>query len=105
MKMLGRTISGVQVLGATHDLDAIISEFAIHGVGTDRVVIAGEADFLSPLVLQEIQRVCKKRQVDLSFLPRMIGVTEQKLTNVAVTSQAVLETPSVALPSFFRLKR
>src|SRR5207302_9680922 len=40
-KMLGRAISGVQVLGAPHDLDAIVSEFAIHGVGTDRVVIAG----------------------------------------------------------------
>jgi len=46
--MIGRAISGVQVLGAPHELDAIISEFAIHGVVTDRVVIAGEADFLSP---------------------------------------------------------
>jgi lipopolysaccharide/colanic/teichoic acid biosynthesis glycosyltransferase len=45
--MIGRAISGVQVLGAPHELDAIISEFAIHGVATDRVVIAGEADFLS----------------------------------------------------------
>ena len=32
--MIGRAISGVQVLGAPHELDAIISEFAIHGVGT-----------------------------------------------------------------------
>jgi len=102
-KMLGRAISGVQVLGAPHDLDAIISEFAIHGVGTDRVVIAGEADFLSPLVLQEIKRVCKKRQLDLSFLPRMIGVTEQNLTNVAVISQPVQR--SFTPPSFFWLKR
>jgi hypothetical protein len=30
------------------------------GVGTDRVVIAGEEDFLSPAVLQEIRRICKK---------------------------------------------
>src|SRR6266436_7639674 len=104
-KMVGRAIAGVQVLGAPHELDAIISEFAIHGVGTDRVVIAGEEDFLSPAVLQEIRRICKKRQIDLSFLPRMIGVTERKLTNVVVTSQPVWKTPSVALPSFFRLKR
>jgi lipopolysaccharide/colanic/teichoic acid biosynthesis glycosyltransferase len=66
-------------------------------------VIAGEADFLSPAVLQEIKRVCKKRQVDLSFLPRMFGVTEQKRTNVVAVSQPV--QPSFALPSFFRLKR
>lgn len=104
-KMIGRAIAGVHVLGAPHDLDAIISEFAIHGVGTDRVLIAGEEDFLSPAVLQEIRRICKKRQIDLSFLPRVIGVTERKFTDVAVTSQPLSETPSVALPSFFRLKR
>ena len=104
-KMVGRAISGVQVLGAPHELDAIVSEFAIHGVGTDRVVIAGEEDLLSPAVLQEIRRICKKRQIDLSFLPRMIGVTERKLSNVAVTPERVPETPAVALPAFFRLKR
>src|SRR5258707_5661027 len=55
-KMVGRAISGAKVLGAPHELDAIISEFAIHGAGTDRVVIAGEADFLSRLDLQELKR-------------------------------------------------
>ena len=103
--MTGRAISGVQVLGAPHELDAIVSEFAIHGVGTDRVVIAGEEDLLSPAVLQEIRRICNKRQIDLSFLPRMIGVTERKAANVAVTPERVPETPAVALPAFFRLKR
>ena len=104
-KMVGRAIAGVQVLGAPHELDAIIDEFAIHGVETDRVVIAGEEDFLSPAVLQELRRICKKRQIDLSFLPRMIGVTERKAVNVAVTPQRGPQTPSVALPAFFRLKR
>ena len=94
--MVGRAIAGVQVLGAPHELDAIIGEFAIHGMETDRVVIAGEEDFLSPAVLQELRRICKKRQIDLSFLPRMIGVTERKAVNVAVTPQRGQETPSVA---------
>ena len=35
--MIGRAISGVQVLGAPHELEAIVSEFAIHGIGTDRL--------------------------------------------------------------------
>jgi lipopolysaccharide/colanic/teichoic acid biosynthesis glycosyltransferase len=105
-KMVGRAIAGVQVLGSPHELDAIISEFAIHGVETDRVVIAGEEDFLSSAVLQELRRICNKRQIDLSFLPRMIGVTERKAVNVAVViPQRGPETPSVALSAFFRLKR
>ena len=67
--MIGRALSGVQVLGAPHELEAIVGEFAIHGIGTDRIVIAGEADFLSAPVLHEIERFCKKRQIELTFLP------------------------------------
>jgi lipopolysaccharide/colanic/teichoic acid biosynthesis glycosyltransferase len=102
--MTGRAISGVQVLGAPHELDAVISEFAIHGVNTDRVVIAGEVDFLSPAVLHEIERVCKKRQIELCFLPRMIGVTEYNPSNVAAL-EPVHAKPAFTLPAFFRLKR
>jgi lipopolysaccharide/colanic/teichoic acid biosynthesis glycosyltransferase len=109
--MIGRAISGVQVLGAPHELGAIISEFAIHGIRTDRIVIAGEANFLSPAVLNEIERICKKQQIDLSFLPRMIGVTEQRPSSVAASSEPVLssermqEKSPFAPLSFFRLKR
>jgi lipopolysaccharide/colanic/teichoic acid biosynthesis glycosyltransferase len=104
--MIGRAISGVQILGAPHELEAIISEFAIHGISTDRVVIAGEVDFLSSPVLHELERICKKRQIELTFLPRMIGVSERKPTNApAVISKPVASGPSFALPPLFRLKR
>jgi lipopolysaccharide/colanic/teichoic acid biosynthesis glycosyltransferase len=104
--MIGRAIAGVQVLGAPHELEAIVGEFAIHGIGTDRIVIAGEADFLSAPVLHEVERICKKRQIELTFLPRMIGVSERKPTTAAaVTSEAVESGPTFAVPPFFRLKR
>jgi lipopolysaccharide/colanic/teichoic acid biosynthesis glycosyltransferase len=103
--MIGRAISGVQVLGAPHELEAIVGEFAIHGIGTDRIVIAGEADFLSAPGLHEVERICKKRQIELTFLPRMIGVSERKPTTVAVISKPVESGPAFALPPFFRLKR
>jgi lipopolysaccharide/colanic/teichoic acid biosynthesis glycosyltransferase len=103
--MIGRAISGVQVLGAPHELEAIISEFAIHGIGTDRIVIAGEADFLSAPVLHEVERICKKRQIELIFLPRMLGLSERKPTTAALISKPVESSPTFALPPFFRLKR
>jgi lipopolysaccharide/colanic/teichoic acid biosynthesis glycosyltransferase len=40
-----------------------------------------------------------------SGVSRVVGVTERKLTDIAVPSQPVPEGPPVALPSFFRLKR
>jgi lipopolysaccharide/colanic/teichoic acid biosynthesis glycosyltransferase len=104
--MIGRALSGVRVLGAPHELEAIVSEFAIHGIGTDRIVIAGEADFLSAPVLHEVERICKKRQIELTFLPRMIGVSERKpMSAAAVTSEPVESGRAFALPAFFRLKR
>src|SRR5262244_3886429 len=102
--MIGRAISAVQVLGAPHELEAIVSEFAIHGIGTDRIVIAGEAGSLSAPVLHEVERVCKKRQIELTFLPRMIGLSERKPAP-AIISKPVESGPTFALPPFFRLKR
>ena len=104
--MVGRAVSGVQVLGAPVELEAIVSEFAIHGIGTDRIVIAGEVDFLSAPVLHEVERICQKRQIELTFLPRMIGISERRPSDApAIISERVESGPSFALSPFFRLKR
>jgi lipopolysaccharide/colanic/teichoic acid biosynthesis glycosyltransferase len=104
--MIGRAIAGVQVLGGPHELEAIIGEYAIHGVETDRVVVAGEVDFLRPAALHEIEHLCRKRGIELSFLPRMIGVTEWKQpSNLPPAPECVPEQTSVAVPAYFRLKR
>ena len=102
--MAGKAISGVRILGAPHELEAIVAEFAIHGVEVDRVVIAGEADFLKPAVLQEIERICDRRQIKLHFLPRMIGVSEPLPANVAVAAQPKPSSYPAPRP-YFRLKR
>jgi len=102
--MNGRALAGVQVLGAPHELETIVSEFAVHGINTDRVIIAGEADFLSSQVQHEIERFCQKRQIELSFLPRMIGVTEWQKTSAPVSANA-LARPAFIPSWFFRLKR
>jgi len=71
----------------------------VHGIRTEQVIIAGEADFLSPEVLRQVQRVCDDRQIELAFLPRMIGVRSSADRVVSVRN------PPLALPSFFRFKR
>ena len=101
-KMLGRAVSGVQVLGAPSELEAIITEFTIHGVNTDRVVIAGEADYLPSVVLHEVKHVCQKRNIELAFLPRMIGITEWKPFSHGVARTAAGQQPSLAQPFYFQ---
>jgi lipopolysaccharide/colanic/teichoic acid biosynthesis glycosyltransferase len=100
--MVGRAFAGVQILGAPHELDAVIDEFAIHGVHTDRVVIAGEADLLSPAVLRKVERICQRRQIALSLLPRMIGVTEW-MPSAGSAEASTSET--LPTPRYLRLKR
>jgi lipopolysaccharide/colanic/teichoic acid biosynthesis glycosyltransferase len=103
--MVGRAISGVQVFGTPQELDTIVGEFAIHGVDTDRVLVAGEVDTLSPTLLHEVERICRKRQIELCFLPRMIGITEPQASDLAGNSEPLQEMPSFAPPSFFQVKR
>ena len=38
-KLFGRTMCGVPVVGSADQLDAVIEEFAVHGVHTDRVIV------------------------------------------------------------------
>jgi FlaA1/EpsC-like NDP-sugar epimerase len=41
-KLFGRTMCGVPVVGSATQLDAVIEEFAVHGIRTDRVIIGGD---------------------------------------------------------------
>lgn len=85
---IGRTLSGVKVLGTPQELDAIVAEFAVHGVQIDRVIFAGDSDLLSSASLHDVERVCKKRQIQLSYLPRMLGLTEPGPATLQVLSTA-----------------
>src|SRR5215813_6130715 len=104
-KMIGRAVGGVQVIGTPHELDSIITEFAIHGVTTDRVVVAGETDLLSPAVLEEIDRICQKRQMELCFLPRMMGLTEWSAPDPVAVAEIAQKSVAERLPFYFRVKR
>lgn len=103
--MIGRGLGGVQVLGSPQELDAIVGEFAVHGITVDRVIVAGESNLISSAALHDLERVCRKRHIALSFLPRMLGLTEQANLSEAA---AAMPTPVTLLDTrgvFLRLKR
>lgn len=103
-KMVGRAVAGIQVMGKPNELEAIITEFGIHGVHTDRVIVAGEASHLGEATSQEIERVCQDRQIQLQYLPRMIGITESKDAEFS-TAAGEHSTEYRSLPAYFWLKR
>jgi lipopolysaccharide/colanic/teichoic acid biosynthesis glycosyltransferase len=96
----------VRILGGPQQLESIVDEFAIHGVGIERVVVAGETDVLSHEALREVRRICQGRQIELSFLPRMLGVTEWVEPKLSVVAPTPVSLPvPVVLPPFFWFKR
>lgn len=106
--MIGRGLGGVQVLGTPQELDAIVGEFAVHGITVDRVIVAGESNLISSAALHDLERVCRKRHIALSFLPRMLGLTEYADSHEAVAATPARPAQSALLDTrgmFLRLKR
>jgi len=73
-RWIGRHVNGVPVFGPPAQLDALIEEFAGHGVGTDRVVVGGAANTLSETTLAEVRAVCARRAIGLVFAPNLLDL-------------------------------
>ena len=54
-------------------LEAVVEEFAAHGVSTHRVMVSGEAGALSERALAEVRNVCARRDLDLVFVPHLFA--------------------------------
>jgi lipopolysaccharide/colanic/teichoic acid biosynthesis glycosyltransferase len=105
-RWFGRSVDGVQVFGPPAHLDALIEEFAAHGVRTDRVVIGSEAGDLSAQALAEVQGVCSRRGLALAFVPELFGLgashSEQRNPDPLPVSRF---QPDLLPSRYFPLKR
>lgn len=106
-KLFGRTMCGVPVIGGSAQLDAVIEEFAVHGIRTDRVVIGGAESVLSPPALSEVRATCARRDVVLDLVPDLIGLTPPpKVPQVAQVRLAeTAQRSERQAPGYLRYKR
>ena len=103
--MVGRAIEGVRILGIPQDLDAIVEEFAVHGIRIDRVIVGGERDLLSDEALGEVQRVCERREIDLNFVPRLVGLGELQTDPADLILEPSENSSEFVVPTYFGVKR
>jgi lipopolysaccharide/colanic/teichoic acid biosynthesis glycosyltransferase len=101
--MIGRSIAGVRIAGTPQQLQSIIDEYVLHGIEIDRVLVGGERDCLAEEELQEISRVCRTRQIGLSFVPQLIGLNKLKPKRDDFFVREDYRPPFV-VPRYFRLK-
>ncbi len=99
--LLGRTMCGVPIVGASNQLDAVIEEFAVHGIRADRAIIGGDESLLPAAALNEICDICARRDILLSFVPNLIGLEPLPAPRPA----APLTLPDAAVQSPYRLSR
>src|SRR5262245_29820837 len=93
LEMFGRAIDGVRVIGPVHHLEAVVNEFAEHGVKIGQVIVGGDPDFVSEDALTEIRQICSEHEIRLSFVPQLVGLHDLQ----PATHQITAAVPSVAL--------
>jgi FlaA1/EpsC-like NDP-sugar epimerase len=64
-RWFGRAVDGVRVYGPPSHLDALVGEFATHGLRTDRVLIGHARNELSAAALSQIECVCTDHGIHL----------------------------------------
>jgi hypothetical protein len=106
-KLFGRTMCGVPVVGSADQLDAVIEEFAVHGVHTDRVIIGGDETLLSAAALSAVRETCAQRDIVVDFVPNLIGLAPLPRARPAAPLRLAAAAPrSEYEPSaYFRYKR
>jgi lipopolysaccharide/colanic/teichoic acid biosynthesis glycosyltransferase len=101
----GRKISGVQVLGSPLQLLQTVEEFAVHGVKIEEVIVSGGKNQLSEPVLVELLRNCRKKELELTFLPELFHSTFRQAADAKIEPAELQQAPSFPLSSYFGLKR
>jgi lipopolysaccharide/colanic/teichoic acid biosynthesis glycosyltransferase len=103
--LFGRRIVGVPVVSTVSQIERTIEEFVVHGVCIDRIIVGGDDTLLSKDSLALVEHVCNRYDIQLQFVPQLIGLDAFKAKPKLAT--AVLKpAPSLAqLPSYHRAKR
>lgn len=104
-KLRGRAISGVPIVAPPQDLAAVIEDFAVHGIRTDRIIIGGDRNFLPEPSFKAVLAVCEQLNLDLDFVTQLVGLNDfPPLQPKSVPSLAQTQ-PAVSLPQYFQFKR
>jgi lipopolysaccharide/colanic/teichoic acid biosynthesis glycosyltransferase len=102
---MGRKISGVQVLGSPFQLLQTVEEFAVHGVKVDEVIVSGGKNQLAEPVLAELLRICRKKELELTFLPQLFHSTFRQAADAKIEPAELQQVPTFPISSYFGLKR
>ena len=68
--LVGRSISGVKIVGRVQDLAAVVDEYAVHGVDVDEVWLSDDAASLRDGSLADLAERCAERDIKFARIRR-----------------------------------
>ena len=106
ISLFGRRVAGVPVVSTIAHIERTIEEFEVHGVCIDRIIVGGDDALLPKDSLAEVERVCHQHDIELQFVPHLIGLNAFKVkSNNDAAAVIKSATSFVELPSYHRVKR
>jgi len=99
-----RSLNGYPIIGAPADLEKVIADYATHGIGIDKVVLATRPEELSPSAWDEVRRVCQSLNIGLEVLPKLL-MSREAAADDAGTARPHSPTPAAIPPFELRLDR
>jgi lipopolysaccharide/colanic/teichoic acid biosynthesis glycosyltransferase len=104
-EMVGRRISGVQILGSPLKIGQTVEELAVHGVDVDEVIVSGAEHHLSKPVLAELSKICRQTDIELTFMPQLFQSTLRQPADPKVEPADPQREPAFPISSYFGVKR
>jgi len=72
-KLFGRTLLGHEIIGPPSALAKVVSEYKVHGVDIDRVLICNGRQSGDDDYLDEVRNQCKSSGISMDFLHNLLG--------------------------------
>src|SRR5262245_51380707 len=98
--LFGRRVVGVPVVSTTAHIESTIKEFEVHGISIDRIIVGGDDALLPEDALAEVRRVCQSHDIELQFVPHLIGLDAFKTKPKSVAAAIPKQLPSLNLPRY-----
>ncbi len=99
----GRAISGVKIVGHAEDLEAVIDEYAVHGVEVDEVWLSDDVTTLPDELVESLASVCNDRGLRFVRISEALNLSPQSPAPSHFSESA--PERSIELGDYFKLKR
>jgi lipopolysaccharide/colanic/teichoic acid biosynthesis glycosyltransferase len=82
-----------------------VEEFSVHGVKVDEVIVSNGENQLAKPVLAELQRICRQKEIDLTFLPQLFHSTFTRVVDSKIEPAELQRVPTFRISPYFQVKR